>query len=355
MVFAYVLVRDPHAERPGARGPGSVVALTRRPRSSRRYGLATVGVMAGSVALMSGVSTGPEADRAVLSVLVLAPYLGLHLRHIRYAARGERCPAGGWTLAAMALLVAVMLPVVGVPWLWALYPLGASILLVLRPPWSLAFFAALAAAAAPLALALGVADLAILLTVGVLQYPVLLCLPVWLIAAARERAAARTVLADQAVARERLAVDAESRRTLGTALEAIAAAGDRVGSLTASSPTEADGELRGVVRAARDALDEARQMVTRFRYSPLSDEVDAALALLRTAGIDCRLDVSPGAVLPRAAPRSLLTTLRAEVARLLQDGSARSCVIAISGAGEDVRMEVRSEGAGAPARRVTAG
>jgi len=149
-------------------------------------GLVTVGV------LRVGYVT--PAQFAVAAVAT-AVYLPVHLWHTYQAAQGTRPRGTAWSLAAMAVVIGGVLPVVGVQWLGALYPLAASALLVLRPPWSFAAFAGLIAVPAPLAFAFGEPSWAAYFTVGLALNGLVLAVPVWLIAAVRDLRSARERLA----------------------------------------------------------------------------------------------------------------------------------------------------------------
>src|SRR5690349_5149531 len=60
----------------------------------------------------------------------------LHIRHVLYGLRGERPPAGIWTLAALAVVNAVALAFVGQGWTFQLASLVVSILIVLPGAWA---------------------------------------------------------------------------------------------------------------------------------------------------------------------------------------------------------------------------
>lgn len=295
--------------------------------SSRFLGLATAGVITGSTAMVAlGVLRVSYVDPSLAAVAITATviYLPAHLWHTFHVARGHRPPGTVWTFAAMAVVIGAALPVIGVQWLGALYPLGASALLVFRPPWSFVVFAVLLAVPAPVAIAYGQPDWAVYFTTGMALTGLVLAVPVWLIAAARDLQSARARLAEEAVVRERVRVETELRETLGVALETIAATGER-----ASQDSERVGEqLKEIVSAARVTLSAARRMNAGWRQSPARDELDTAVALLRAAGIDAELRLPVGGV-----PEPQLTALHDQVARLLQDGAARRCVVEVSSAG----------------------
>jgi len=294
-----------------------------------------VGVLTGSAGIVTvGVLRVGYVSPAQFAVAVVATavYLPVHLWHTFHAAQGTRPRGTVWSLAAMAAVIGGVLPVVGVQWLGALYPLAASALLVLRPPWSLAAFGVLLAVPAPVAFAFGEPTWAVYFTVGLAMTGLVLAVPVWLIAAVRDLRSVRERLADEAVIRERMRVEAELRSTLGKALEEIATTGDRAAALLTPEPDRAADHLRTVVSEARTAMATARRLNASWRQSPAGAELDASVALLRAAGIDAELRLLSGDN-HSGVPSSELAVLHGEVARLLQDGAVRRCVVEISGAG----------------------
>lgn len=301
-------------------------------RSHRFLGLATAGVLTGSAGLVTigvlRIAAAVDASRIVVAVVATALYLPLHLWHTYHAAQGARPPGTGWSLAAMAVVIGAVLPVVGVQWLGALYPLAASALLVLRPPWSFVAFGALLAVPVPVAFAFGEPEWAPYFAVGLPLTGLVLAVPVWLVAAVRELAAARHRLAGEAVVRERLRVEAELHETLGTALATIATTGERAAELLTNAPDQAATHLREAAGAARTTLSTARRQSAAWRQSPARAELDTAVVLLRAAGIDTELRLSSGEV-----SESQLTALHTQVARVLQDGAVRRCVVEVSAAG----------------------
>jgi two-component system sensor histidine kinase DesK len=353
MASPFTLVSVPRLDCRRVRVQRADVVLDGYRRLGRGLTLGTVGVLATSVlwvatGVMRVASTQPSDG--LLAAVAAAVYLPPHLRHAWCVAHGRRPRGALLGLGFMAVVIVAVLPVIGAQWLSALYPLAGSVLLVLRPPWSLAGFGALVVAVPVLAYVFGQSAWAFYFCLGVFLYGLLYATPVWLVAAIRELRAARGVLAEEAVARERLHLDAQLRQTLGVALDTIATVGDRAVSAIGSAPDQAEDGLRGVVGAARGALAEARRMTAGFRHSRLGEELDAAVALLRGAGVDAHLE-RPDGVLPEVASDEVLAALRAEVTRLLHDGAVRRCVIAVRA---DARLEIRSAGAGPGAERVVA-
>jgi two-component system, NarL family, sensor histidine kinase DesK len=338
-------------------GRSHVVARLRaHQRSSSFIRLATVGAVACAVVLsvleLARIAAswipGPSPRHAAPALVATALYLPLYVWHLWHAAQGTRPPGARWTLTAMAVVIVGALPVIGTGWLPALHALAVSVLIVVRPPWSLLAVAGLVAATAPLAIAFGDAGWAAFYTATVIWRGASVFVLVWLVGATRRLQAARQVLAEEAVARERLRIDAQLRRTLGAALEAIAAKGQRAAALAAEDPALLADELRALVEGARRTLADARRMINGYQQLSLRAELDSATVLLTAAGIQTRLELPAGELPDRleAAPRA---ALQAAVARLLRDDTTRHCAITVTGEHGRLRLELRSDGAG-PAR-----
>ncbi|MGI8329595.1 histidine kinase [Actinomadura scrupuli] len=292
-------------------------------------------------ALMSTNTT-----HTLVGVLATVTYLPLHIRHVHHAAQGTRPRKAGWTVAAMAVLIIGAVPYLGAYWLGQFHALAVSVLIVLRPPWSFALFGAIVAAQTPLAIALDHPEMAPFFTIaGALKgLPVFLL--IWLVGAVRRLRAAQRALADRAVARERLRIDEDLRHTVGTALESIAAQGERAGALAPRDVPAAEAELRALSQSSRQALAGARRLIRGYQHTSLPAELDTAATLLAAAGIESRL-VLPDGDLPDAVDEDLRSSLRADVARLLQDDTVRRCVIVVARHHGRLRLEAGADPGGA--------
>jgi signal transduction histidine kinase len=226
------------------------------------------------------------------------------------------------------------------------------VLIVVRPPWSLLLFGVVAAVAAPLAVAFGHPDRATYYGLALLFNASAMALLIWLTAKVRELRAARLALAAQAVVRERLRVAGELGRTLGSALESIAEHAGRTRTLVWRDPSAAGVALVGLAEESRQALAQARRLVRRYRTVPLRAEVDAAAALLSAAGIPTEARLS--GELPHVAPDDLRAQLRAGIARLLADQTARHCLITVRGRDGNAELDIRGGDARVAARKETA-
>ncbi|MFI7462088.1 hypothetical protein [Nonomuraea sp. NPDC049646] len=300
---------------------------------------------------------GNDSRTGLWSLAATAAYLPLHLRHVWYAAHARRPPSGRWTFAVMAVVVLGVTPLAGNMWPRAYAGLVVSAALVLPAPWSYLVCVALVAAAAPVALLLGLPwQVASWPAFSVLCGGGALLLLVWLAAALTRLQAAREALAQQAVAQERRRIDDDLRRTLGGALESIAARGERAAAALppggTPAPSAAGGapgpspelaaELARLADDSRRTLAEARRRVRGYRQPSLRAELETAATLLSAAGVPARLEL-PRQGVPETIPAGPRAALRAVVTRLLRADGVRACTIAVTVADGRVLLEVRAD------------
>jgi two-component system sensor histidine kinase DesK len=295
--------------------------------------LATAGVVACSVAIpVMGVyrvavnvtSTAQLVPAVIATAVVLPPQLWLVLA----ASRGRALAAHRWALAAIAAVILVLVPIVGVTWLGALFPLSALVLVVMPRPYGFITFAAMVVLPIPIAYALDAPAWARYFSVGTLMYGLGVAVPVWLIAAARELHGARLALADEAVLLERLRIDQEVGQIVGTALASIAKQGEHAGRQALPDPAGCAERVRELVGSSRRTMAEVRRLVRGYQAVPLRSELRSALRLLEAAGVDTKL------VLPNDLPAMLDNEqrrgLRTQVADLLRDDGVRGCVCTVT-------------------------
>jgi signal transduction histidine kinase len=215
---------------------------------------------------------------AAIAATVAIP---LHIRHVVYGLRGERPPAGMWTLAALAIVNALALHFVGQGWTFQLASLVVSILIVLPSVW-----------AVPLAAVVVVSPLFLLgtqwysveprlpgmyLVFAITWRAATQYVPLRLMAAIRALDAASGELEIRAVVQARVRIDAELRAGVARALESIIVRGDKAGAAAAVDPTRAAAELQRLTGESRTALADARRLVARYRGSSSRAEVNAVL------------------------------------------------------------------------------
>ena len=290
------------------------------------------------------VSPGWTMRPAGWVLLGTACYVPLYLRHVRYFLRGLRPPHAGWSLAAIAAVTAGFTPLAQAYWLRSYFALAVCLLITLPWRWSLPCVAALAAVQVPLGAAFGPSfgmSLA-----GGLYFPITLLwrssavfVPLWLFRALQQLEGARHELAQDAVLRERLRLDDRLRITLGAALAAIAARGQRAAGLARPDPEAAALELAELARLSRRTLADARRLLSGLHQPSLAAELETAAGLLSAAGITARI-VRPDDGLPAQSSAQFRADLRTAVAGLLRDESARGCLLRVAGAGGQLRLDV---------------
>lgn len=277
--------------------------------------------------------------KGVIALVATAIYLPLHVRHMVHGLRGPRPAGDRWTLAVMAVVIIGTLPFIGLTWSSALASLAVSVLILLRPPVSLAITAALVATPIVTAIATGVPSFAIYFVNLVAYRTSAVFALVWLVGAIRRLESTHGALATLAVDQERLRIGNELNQALGSTLQDIITAGERLAPLAARDRAAAKAGLRNLVGGSRRTLAETRRLVAGYRRSSLSAELDSVMSLLRAGGVQSRLIVEPDA-LPDKVDEGERARLYAAVADLLHDDTARSCVIAVRVRGDRVGIDI---------------
>jgi signal transduction histidine kinase len=327
------------------------VALSPPSRSPQLIRLGTVAAVVYSlliptVVLYQMITEPIDPGRIQYALPATACVLPLQIWLVAAAARGQIGRRHRFGLAVMAVIVLGTLPLVGVGWLVGMLIVPAALLLVYRrPPLSFVFFAVVALATAPLAVALGHPEWASYAVLSQIANALPLAVGLWLLNLARQLQHVRQRLADEAVLRERLRIDDELRRSLGAALEGITRQGERAALLASRDAEGAERDLRALAADSRRTLSEARRLVTRFRGVSLESELETAVTLLTAAGIDARLELPP-TPLPSIVEEDIRTALRRDLAALLAGGGAGAAVtIAVVRDGARTRLETRPVGA----------
>ncbi|MEJ3655121.1 hypothetical protein WEH80_26435 [Actinomycetes bacterium KLBMP 9759] len=251
---------------------------------------------------------------AVVGTLLLTP---LHLRHVWLGTRGLRPPRGVAGLVVMAVGVAALMPVIGAEWCGSLYLLGASTLIVLRPPWSPVVAVVLGVLALVLPVLFGQPGRGWYFLFGYLMYGLGLAALVYVVVVLGRQRAAQTALAEYAAVQERVHVDAELRRTVGADLAGLIARIDAAGAAAAlGDAARTSGELERVVEGSRRTLAGVRRLARAYGRPTLRSELDVAVALLAAGGIEATVvgSVDDADVADAETSR----TLRAGVTELLR-------------------------------------
>ena len=273
---------------------------------------ATAGVLGLSALLplveLSRIALGQPAVEALMAAGVLAVCLPLHLRHVAYALRGERPAYAGWSLAVMALLMGWATVASAASWGWMLGSLAVSVLLTVRPPWSLLLLGAVMVGASWE----GVAEFnqidtahGLYFALAVMFRAVCLFAVIRLVVEVRTLDAARNAVAGAAVEHQRADAALRLTRPLVEDLESIGRRADRLG-----RPDQAREEIATLVGEARRVLAEVRAIVSRTRGAGAQrDLVDAGRFLRGDAvsGTPIREGVlSPATSLTASIQRSLV-------------------------------------------------
>jgi two-component system sensor histidine kinase DesK len=294
------------------------------------------------LSVIAGDGQHLELGKAGWALAATAAYVPLYLRQVLAFIRGRRPPLAYWSLAAMAAIIGAATPLAGESWLPSLFALAVAVLTTAPWRWSLPAVAALAAVQVPLALALATRTPA-----ASSYYPITLLwrtaavfVPVWLAGTARQLEDVRRELAQDAVLRERLALDARLRVTLGAALASIAASGQRSAALAQADAAAAGRELAALAGTSRSTLADARRLLSGLHEPSLRAELETAAGLLTAAGIPTRLVMPAGDPAAPAGP-GFRAELRSTTARLLRDETLRGCVITVTASDGQLRLSIR--------------
>ncbi len=283
----------------------------------------------------------------LVPALLLAGFLPPHLHHLWAAAHARRPRAGGATLAVMALLYVAGVVVAGPQWYLTGAQLLASVLIVLRPPWSVLAVVVIVVGAVWLYVVFEPVPTPGWFTIALLDRAGAPLVLAWFAGALTQVRAAQADLTAQAVLRERLRIDDELTDSVGAELRAIAV---RAATLRAADGATAERDLRALADGSRRTLAAARRMIRAYQRVPLRAELDTAVALLGAAGIRTALTLPRGEL----ASAELTGTLRSAVDRLLHDDTVRTAAITVTRDGDRLRLTVTANGTPLVAAEVTA-
>ena len=241
------------------------------------------------------VALGEPWRGLLVAAVVIAVCLPLHVRHVWYAVHGRRAPHAGWSLAAMAALMAVANTVVAVSWAYLLGSLAVSVLLVVRPPWSLLLLGMTLGAV----YLEGGASIGGYTTVEGGVYYVLtvafrvVCLfaVIRLVAHVRELDQARGAVAQQAVEHHRARVALQLTRSLGPDLQLL---GERAALLPEPADARTPAQLAELVAEGRRILGDVRSIASRTRGAGAQRQLVDAGRLLRGDAVADDVAVHPG-------------------------------------------------------------
>lgn len=295
----------------------------------------------------------PGAEIAILVLLSLA-IGGLQLRHSLAAARGDR-PAG-WPWTFLTLIVLSVAPLLWVASIWTLWLVGASAAMLLRG-WlrvggvGLAMLVHLGVYVADIPSVFSVraaygayALLLFAAGVGVLYWSARL------VQIMDRLSAARTELAEMAVEMERRRISRDLHDLLGRSLSAVSLKGDLAMRLLPTDPSAAREEVDSITEVARGALRSTRTLAHHEHRLSLPAEIDAAVALLDTAGITTTVEPGPGCLEP-AAEDLFAWAVREATTNVLRHSAAQTCQITVDQRDAAARLTIVNDGAREPVGR----
>jgi two-component system, NarL family, sensor histidine kinase DesK len=305
----------------------------------------------GRLAYLALVEAMPDAFWWLMGAFALALVAEVVL--IVAAVRGVWLRRTGWLLAVVTLAVTALLPFGSYEWTMMLSMPAAMALIYFRPPVNIVLFVLLTvlvpvsvalmsrppAASGPLYIGIkiqyGSVD-----TMDVMWIGVALAVLVWLTRTVRELDSARRQLAARAVIIERQRIDDEVARTLGAALDQIVARGELAQTLAEATPDLSAMELRELTTRSRDALAQARAMLSGYRDVSAEAELRAAVTLLAAAGIHASLALDAAGKLPAELPETARAMLREAVAGALEDRELGGCVLTATTADGELVIEL---------------
>ncbi|MFI7243094.1 sensor histidine kinase [Streptomyces qinglanensis] len=151
----------------------------------------------------------------------------------------------------------------------------------------------------------------------------------WYLAVMRELDEARETQSRLAVAEERLRFSRDLHDVMGRNLSVIALKSELATQLAHRGAASAAEQMREVQELARQAQTEVRAVVRGYRETGLETELAGARAVLRAAGVDCRIEsAQPG--LASGAQAALGWVVREGATNVLRHAEASCCVIRLT-------------------------
>jgi two-component system sensor histidine kinase DesK len=156
--------------------------------------------------------------------------------------------------------------------------------------------------------------------------------------------AARTELAENALARERLRMSRDLHDLLGQSLSAVSLKGDLAIRLLPSDPAAAHREIESLTEVARSALRDMRAVTRGEHDVSLPAEVDSAQAVLAAAGVTTQVAVALPGLAP-ALDAVLAWGMREGVTNILRHSRATTVAITAGRAAGRARLDIVNDGA----------
>jgi two-component system sensor histidine kinase DesK len=192
------------------------------------------------------------------------------------------------------------------------------------------------------------ADAAVFVTAaGVLAIGPIPVMQLWHYQVAQEREDARRLAADLAVAEERLRFAGELHDIQGGNLQAITLKAQVARRLVAMDPERAEAEMRAVEDLARAAIKDTREVVGGYRKVALSDEIDSAARILKSAGVQATVpDTAPS--LDADTEKLLGLLVREATTNLIRHAEPSDAELSIVEVDAEITVTVTNNGAPEP-------
>jgi two-component system, NarL family, sensor histidine kinase DesK len=159
--------------------------------------------------------------------------------------------------------------------------------------------------------------------------------------------AARTEIAEQALARERFRVSRDLHDLLGHSLSAVSLKGDLAIRLLPRDPPAAQREIESLTGLARTTLRDMRAVARGEHNVALAAEAESAQAVLGAAGISTSVAVELPSV-PPAVDAVLAWAVREGATNVLRHSDATTCTVRAWRQDGLVQLEIVNDGAPPP-------
>ncbi|MBT1547029.1 sensor histidine kinase [Curtobacterium aurantiacum] len=331
----------PGQERPRADADVRVV------RWSSVASLWLVVLVGGGAQVLIGTDGPPTARTPVLVVLTVAATvtalasIPLLLRPAGAASARHPAVLALLVLAVATGVVALVPSATGSAWSFTLAIAGGTVGCLLRG------WARVTVLAGTVVLLVGAADAraepAELVLVGTLALFALMPLSVvWIHRVVLRLEAARRTASDLAVAEERLRFATDLHDIQGHHLQVIALKSELAERLLDADPERARGELSDIRTVAREALEDTRALVGGYRTVTVAVEARNAAAVLRSAGVDCRVRLET-AGMPDAVGALFAVAIREAATNTIRHSHASTASIELLPDGDAWRLTVAND------------
>ncbi|MFI6295615.1 sensor histidine kinase [Nonomuraea sp. NPDC050790] len=289
------------------------------------------------------------SGRLDVTAVVLAALAGCWIPqflNMRAALRGVRPPLFPLTVVVQAVATYLPDPFLPSGWSGVTAQLLAGTLLLYLPLWAAAPLLALMTLvqAGGIMVTLNIPVVAALYAVTIPISGIIVYVVVRLVAVSRDLESARAELAEAAVLKERLRISRDLHDGLGRSLTAIALKGDLAARLMDRDPGTARAEVGDLVKVAREAAQDVRQVARGYRELTLRGETQRAASLLEASGVSVQVnlaDLTP----PRASEEALAWAVREGVTNVLRHSAATTCTITTAVHAGRLRLEIVNDGA----------